>query len=93
LRASTPHFEETLRRKLKKDKEAHAAAVEFADKYVLLMKALKKYDMDKVYTKIVEHGDLGRVGELFLGVMQEAPKAESAPEPTPFTIISNSDKR
>jgi len=88
LRASTPHFEETLRRKLKKDKEAMAAAAEFAEKYALLKDALKKYDVDKVYTKVVENGDFGRVGEIFLKAMLSAPEAEEAPEPAPFTIIS-----
>ena len=90
LRASTPHFEETLRRKLKKDKEAFGAAAEFAEKYILLMKALKKYDIDKVYTKIVERGDLGRVGAIFLRAMQEAPAPEpESAEPEPFSVISN----
>jgi len=92
LRSSTPHFEESLRRKLKKDTEAHEAAAEFADKYALLIKALYKYDIDKVYTKVVEDGDMGRVGGMFLKAMQDAPSNDEPPEPTPFTIIPGDNK-
>jgi hypothetical protein len=61
IRASTPHFDENLRRKLKKDSEAASAIAVFSSKYNRLLKTVKAYDSDGSVYGVLYRGLLGQV--------------------------------
>lgn len=61
LRESTPHFDENLRRKVKKDIMIAGSIGIFSSKYNKLLKILKNYDLDGFVYSIIEEGELGKV--------------------------------
>ncbi|MGN0929726.1 MAG: hypothetical protein ACI4N3_03750 [Alphaproteobacteria bacterium] len=61
LRESTPHFDENLRRKVKKDMTIAGSIVIFSEKYNKLLKVLKNYDLDGFVYSLIEEGELGKV--------------------------------
>ena len=67
-RAETPHFEETLRRRMKKDAAVADLALVFAAKYKALAKAVGRYDLDGIMSRIVEEGELGATATLLARV-------------------------
>ncbi|MBD5405618.1 hypothetical protein HDR59_03660 [bacterium] len=81
LRESTPHFDENLRRKVKKDALVAGSIGIFSTKYNKLLKTLKNYDLDGFVYSLIEEGELGKVhnilnmalhsSEKFVNVMGE----------------------
>lgn len=65
LRESTPHFDENLRRKVKKDITIAGSISIFSDKYNRLLKILKNYDLDGFIYSLIEEGELGKVHNIF----------------------------
>lgn len=61
LRESTPHFDENLRRKVKKDAVIAGNIGIFSSKYNKLLKVLKNYDLDGFIYSLIEEGELGKV--------------------------------
>ena len=61
LRESTPHFDENLRRKVKKDMTIAGSIGIFSLKYNKLLKILKNYDLDGFVYSLIEEGELGKV--------------------------------
>ena len=61
LRESTPHFDENLRRKVKKDMSIAGSIGIFSSKYNKLLKVLKNYDLDGFIYSLIEEGELGKV--------------------------------
>ncbi|MDR1476761.1 MAG: hypothetical protein LBI17_01375 [Rickettsiales bacterium] len=72
LRESTPHFDENLRRRVKKDESVAAAIAAFAGKYSRLVKVLGDYDVDGLALTAVEGGMLGRVHGILTLPMKDA---------------------
>ncbi len=64
LRESTPHFDENLRRKVKKDSSVAGAIAIFSSKYNKLLKVLKNYDLDGFVYSLMEEGALGKVNNI-----------------------------
>lgn len=65
LRESTPHFDENLRRKVKKDMSIAGSIGIFSAKYNKLLKILKNYDLDGFIYALIEEGELGKVHNIF----------------------------
>lgn len=70
-RENTPHFEETLRRYVKKDIELAGKISLFSKKYEKLLKALKDYDIEHIVADLLEEGNLGRVHNILVGALVE----------------------
>ena len=68
-RENTPHFEESLRRYVKKDMELSGKISLFTKKYEKLLKALKEYDIEHIVADLVEEGNLGRVHNILAGAL------------------------
>jgi hypothetical protein len=68
-KASIPHFDENLRRKVKKDAAVAASIVIFSRKYNKLLKALKAYDASDLVYGVMEGGLLGQVRGIFVSAL------------------------
>lgn len=64
LRESTPHFDENLRRKVKKDSFVAGHISIFLNKYNKLLDVLKNYDLDGFVFSLMEEGCLGKVSNI-----------------------------
>jgi hypothetical protein len=69
IRASTPHFDENLRRKVKKDSETAAAIAIFSSKYNQLLKTVKAYDAGDLVYGVLDRGLLGQVHGILISAL------------------------
>jgi hypothetical protein len=77
LRESTPHFDENLRRRAKRDENSARAIDAVLGKYVRLSRALAAHDVDGLVRESVEGGVLGKVcGVLGAALANEGSMAE-----------------
>ncbi|MBR4315852.1 MAG: hypothetical protein IKP65_02615 [Alphaproteobacteria bacterium] len=68
-RESTPHFDESLRRLLKRDESLAGVISIFSDKYDKLLRIVSKYDLDGFVSSILEEGELGKVRNVLLNAL------------------------
>jgi hypothetical protein len=69
LRENTPHFDENLRRKVKKDAIIAGNIGIFSSKYNKLLKVLKNYDLDGFIYSLIEEGELGKVHNILMNAI------------------------
>ena len=69
-RESTPHFEENLRRFVKKDAELSGKISLFDERYEKLLKSLKVYDIEHIVADLIEEGNLGRVHNILVSALK-----------------------
>lgn len=82
-RESTPHFDESLRRLVKRDEVLSGMIGLFIEKYDNLLNIVNKYDVDHFVVRILEEGDLGKVYNILSNARvdkQEVVKNESDEE-------------
>ena len=72
IRDSTPHFEENLRRRIKRDEVVLRTIEAFLAKYKRLMRAVEDYDTDGLVKESLENGALGRVHGVIWASANEA---------------------
>ncbi len=87
-RESTPHFDESLRRLLKRDESLAGIISIFSDKYDKLLRVVGKYDLDGFVSSIIEEGELGKVRNVLLNALNL--KDESGRHANVFDSISES---
>ena len=68
-RESTPHFDESLRRLLKRDESLAGVVAIFSQKYDKLLKFAEKYDLDGFVSSILKERELGKVRNILLGAL------------------------
>ena len=68
-RESTPHFDESLRRLLKRDESLAGIISIFSEKYDKLLRIVEKYDLDGFISSILEEGELGKVRNVLLNAL------------------------
>ncbi|MCR5506230.1 MAG: hypothetical protein K6F04_00075 [bacterium] len=68
-RESTPHFDESLRRLLKRDESLAGIISIFSEKYDKLLRIVGKYDLDGFISSILEEGELGKVHNVLLNAL------------------------
>lgn len=68
-RESTPHFDESLRRLLKRDESLAGIISIFSQKYDKLLRIVSKYDLDGFVSSILEEGELGKVRNVLLNAL------------------------
>lgn len=79
-RESTPHFDESLRRLVKKDDSLAGMISIFSEKYDNLLKFINKYDLDGFVSQIIEEGDLGKVRNILLASLTNKDDATNLQE-------------
>lgn len=72
LRENTPHFDENLRRKVKKDAIVAGNIAIFSSKYNKLLKVLKNYDLDGFIYSLIEEGELGKVHNVLMSAINSS---------------------
>ncbi len=68
-RETTPHFDESLRRLLKRDESLAGIISIFSEKYDKLLRIVTKYDLDGFIISILEEGELGKVRNVLLNAL------------------------
>ncbi|MBR1544846.1 MAG: hypothetical protein IJ638_02795, partial [Alphaproteobacteria bacterium] len=68
-RESTPHFDESLRRLLKRDESLAGVISIFSEKYDKLLRGVEKYDLDGFVSSILEEGELGKVHNVLMNAL------------------------
>ena len=71
-RESTPRFDESLKRMVKKNESLAGMILVFSEKYDRLLKVLNDYDLQHFVSNIIEEGVLGKVRGILLLALNSA---------------------